>query len=67
MYQGASQKEIKNCNIKRICSGMGHSLTLIGYSSELSEMAESEKLHPSYDLTQNYWLTPDTVLAFGGL
>ena len=44
---------------------MGQLLRLIGYSSELSEMAESDKLHPSYDLTQNDWLFPDTVLAFG--
>ena len=46
---------------------MGQLLTLIGYSSELSDMAEAEKLHPSYNLPHNDCLTPDTVLAFGGL
>ena len=44
---------------------MGHLITLIGYSSELSDMAEADKLHPSYDIPQNDRLTPDTVLAFG--
>ena len=67
MYQGASQNEIKLQYFKRICSGMGQLLTLIGYSSELSEMAEADELHPSYNLPHNDWLTPDTVLAFGGL
>ena len=46
---------------------MGQSLTLIGYSSELSEMAESDKLHPSYDIPHNYRLTPDTVLEFDSI
>ena len=45
---------------------MGQSLTLIGYSSELPDMAEAEKLYRSYDIPQNDWLTPDTVLLFGG-
>ena len=45
---------------------MGQSLTLIGYSSELSEMAQADKLHPSYDLPHNDRLTPDTVSDFGG-
>ena len=38
----------------------------VGYSSELSDMAEADELYPSYNLPINYWLTPDTVLAFGG-
>ena len=41
-------------------------ITLIGYSSELSEMAEADGLYRIYDLTYNDWLTPDTELAFGG-
>ena len=45
---------------------MGQSLTLIGYSIELSEMAEADELHLSYNLPQNNQLTPDTVLEFGG-
>ena len=45
---------------------MGQLLTLIGYSSELSEMAEAEKLYRSYNLPHNNRLTPDTVVAFGG-
>ena len=40
-------------------------LTLIGYSVELSDMAEVDELHPSYDIPHNDWLTPDTVLEFG--
>ena len=59
-------KRYQNRNIKQICSGLGQLLTLIGYSSELSEMAESDKLHPSYNLPHNDWLTPHTVLEFGG-
>ena len=47
-------------------SGMGQSLTLIGYSSGLPEIAEEDKLYQSYDLPHNDWLTPDTVLYFGG-
>ena len=39
---------------------------MIGYSSEFSEMAEADELHPSYDLPPNDCLTPDTVSAFGG-
>ena len=45
---------------------MGQLLTLIGYSSELSDMAESDKLHLIYDLPHNDWLNHDTVSAFGG-
>ena len=41
-------------------------LTLIGYSSELSEMAEADELYPSYNLPHNVHLTPDTVLSFEG-
>ena len=44
---------------------MGQSLILIGYSSELSEMAEADELHRSYDLPRNDWLTPDKVSTFG--
>ena len=51
---------------KRICSGLRQLLTLIGYISELSEMAEAEELYWSYNLPQNYWLTPGTVSDFGG-
>ena len=39
---------------------------MIGYSSEFSEMAEADKLHPSYDLTHKNWLTPDIVVTLGG-
>ena len=60
-------KRDQNRNMKHIYSGLGQLLTLIGYSSEWSEMAESGKLYPSYNLPHNDWLTPDTVLAFGGL
>ena len=45
---------------------MRQSLTLIGYSSELSEMAEADELYRSYNLPHNDQLTPDTVLVFGG-
>ena len=34
---------------------------MIGYSSELSEMAEADKLYRSYDLPHNDRLNPDTV------
>ena len=44
---------------------MGKLLTLIGYSSELSDITEADELDPSYDIPQNDRLTPDTVLAFG--
>ena len=40
---------------------MGQLLTLIGYSSELSDMAESDELHPSYDIPHNNWLTPNSL------
>ena len=39
---------------------------MIGYSSELSEMAEADKLYQSYYLPHNNRLTPDTLLGFGG-
>ena len=45
---------------------MRQSLTLIGYSSELSEMAEADELYRSYNIPHNDQLTPDTVSAFGG-
>ena len=48
-----------------MCSGLVQSLTLIGYSSGLIEMAESEKLYRSYDLPHNDGMTPATVLSFG--
>ena len=41
-------------------------MTLICYSSGLPEMAEENELYRSYDLPHNDWLTPDTVLLFGG-
>ena len=41
-------------------------LTLIGYSSDFSDMAEADKLYQSYYLPHNYGLTPDTVSDFGG-
>ena len=45
---------------------MGQSLTLIAYSSELSEMAEADILYRSHDLPHNTRLNPDTVLVFRG-
>ena len=44
----------------------GQTITLIEYSSELSDMAEADELYQSYDLQQNDWLTPDIVSSFGG-
>ena len=44
---------------------MGQSLTLIGYSTELSEMDEADELYPIYDILQDNWLIPNTVLVFG--
>ena len=38
-------------------SGLGQLLTLIGYSSELPEMDEADKLYQSYDLRHNDCLT----------
>ena len=38
---------------------------MIGYISELSEMAEADKLYRGYDLPHNDRLTPDIVLVFG--
>ena len=45
---------------------MGQSLTLIGYSSGLHEIAEADKLNQSYDLPHNNQLTPDKFLSFVG-
>ena len=42
---------------------MGQLLTLIGYSSELYEMAEADELYPSYDITHNDRLTPILVVS----
>ena len=39
---------------------------MIGYSSELYEMAEADKLYWSYNIPHNYQLTPDTVSDFWG-
>ena len=44
---------------------MVQSLTLIGYSSEFSDMAEADESYQSYDIPHNNRLTPDTVLVFG--
>ena len=49
-----------------MCSGMGQSLTMIGYSSELSEISEADELYRSYVIPHNYRLTPDKVSEFGG-
>ena len=43
---------------------MIQSLTLIAYSSELSEMAEADELYQSYVIPNNNQLTPETVLVF---
>ena len=45
---------------------MGQSLTIIGYSSGLTEIGEADKLHQSYALPHNDRPTPDKVLSFGG-
>ena len=45
---------------------MGQLLTLIGYSSEFSDMDEADELHLSYDFPHNIQLTPDTVWDIGG-
>ena len=45
---------------------MVQSQTLVGYSSELSEMDESDELYLSYDIPHNDWMNPDTVSEFGG-
>ena len=45
----------------------GKSLTLIGYSSGLPEIAEADILNQSYDLPHKYGLTPDKVLYLGVL
>ena len=47
-------------------SGLGKSLTLIGYSSGLPEIYEADKLNQSYNLHHNYRPTPDKVPSFGG-
>ena len=41
-------------------------IALIGYSNELSNMADADKLYRGYDPPHNDQLIPDTVLAFGG-
>ena len=46
--------------------GLGQSITMIGYSSGLPEIAESDELNQSHDLPHNDRLTPDKVLSFGG-
>ena len=46
---------------------MLQSLTLIGYSSGLPDIAEADKLNQIYDLHHNNPLTPDKVLSFSGL
>ena len=56
----------KTAILKKICSGLGQLLTLIGYSSELYEISEADKLYRSYDIPHNNPLTPDTVLSFVG-
>ena len=43
---------------------MGQSLTLIGYSSEFSEMTEADELYQSYYLPNKDQPTPDTVSEF---
>ena len=45
---------------------MGQFITLIGYSSELSDMAEADLLDLSHNIPHNDWLTPDTVSDIGG-
>ena len=52
--------------LQKNISGLVQSLTLIGYSSELYDMAEADELYRSYNIPHNYGLTPDTVLPFGG-
>ena len=47
-------------------SGVGQSLTLIGYSSGLPDIAEAEELNQGHDLPHKYQLTPDKFLSFGG-
>ena len=39
-------------------------LTLIGYSGELSEMAEADELYQNNVIPNNNQLTPETVLVF---
>ena len=45
---------------------MVQSLTLIGYSSGLSDISEEDKLIQSYDIPYNDRVTPDKVLSLGG-
>ena len=61
-----SLNTIKLRRVMNICSGLGQSLSLIGYSSELYEMDEAYEIYWSYDLPHKYCLIPDTVLLFGG-
>ena len=51
---------------KGITSDLGQSLTLICYSSDMSEMDEEDKLHLNYDLPYKNDITLDTVLASRG-
>ena len=48
-----------------MCSGLVQSLTLIGYSSGLPEISETDELNQSYDLPHKNRLTPDKFLSFG--
>ena len=41
-------------------------LTLIGYSSDFPEIADTDELNQSYNLPHNNRLNPDRVLSFGG-
>ena len=52
--------------LQQICSGLGQFLTLIGYSSELSEITEADELYQSYDLPHNNRLTLDKFMSSGG-
>ena len=46
-------------------SGLGQSLIVIGYSSGLPEIAESEELNQIHDIPRNDRLTLDKFLYFG--
>ena len=39
---------------------------MICYSSEYCDMAEADELYQSDNIPHNDWLTPATVLVFGG-
>ena len=47
-------------------SGLGQSITLIGYSSGLTEITEADDLNQVYDLPRKDRLAPYKVLSFGG-